>query len=382
MLTHANTRRKATASQQAQQFASIGRNPVIQQLLGSVRVQPKLRVGAVNDPAEAEADRVADHVMRMPQPAGVEVRRKCAGCEEEAQRRPVEIVHRMEDELQLKPAPGRPNSAGAEAAAAAVSGSGVPLPADVQSYFEPRFGCDFSDVRIHTGLNAATAAKSINARAYTLGRNIAFGASQYAPGSVDGKRLIAHELAHTVQQSPVAARKAADNHSEVKRSSIFASATSQSAVGELMFPRVSPPLIQRNCSDDEAFHQAAPNFCRDDTWSPITHSGKTCYREITNSSGFFDCPSGEHVCFNAKGECEASPDRSSLAEAKQADGSCSWREYCVLEHIAVDVVPAVLSDHFERIGRQQIECLKSCRELPWYLRGFCLQGCSGSAMTR
>ena len=66
---------------------------------------------------------------------------------------------------------------------------------------EPRFGQDFSGVRVHTGSNAAESARAVNARAYTVGRDVVFGAGEYAPGSSEGRRLVAHELIHTIQQS-------------------------------------------------------------------------------------------------------------------------------------------------------------------------------------
>jgi len=101
------------------------------------------------------------------------------------------------DELHHTPA----SSDGAARAASVLAQGGVPLTREERAYFEPRFGRDFSAVRVHTGGSAAEAARGMNARAYTLGRDIAFAEGQYRPGSQEGKRLIAHELAHTVQQS-------------------------------------------------------------------------------------------------------------------------------------------------------------------------------------
>ncbi len=77
---------------------------------------------------------------------------------------------------------------------------GISLPDSERSFFEPRFGRDFSDVRVHTGPDAAQIARSINARAFTIGRDVVFGANEYRPGTTEGRRLMAHELTHTVQQ--------------------------------------------------------------------------------------------------------------------------------------------------------------------------------------
>lgn len=77
---------------------------------------------------------------------------------------------------------------------------GEPLSGEARSYFEPRFGYNFSKVRIHADYEAARSAHAIQAHAYTLGRDILFGAGEYAPATSEGRRLIAHELAHVVQQ--------------------------------------------------------------------------------------------------------------------------------------------------------------------------------------
>jgi hypothetical protein len=92
-----------------------------------------------------------------------------------------------------------PAEAGGPAAGGGV-GSGRPLPRDVRAYFEPRFGFDFSTVRVHTDPAAAGAAQALQARAFTAGRDIVFAAGAYTPGTPEGKRLLSHELAHVVQQ--------------------------------------------------------------------------------------------------------------------------------------------------------------------------------------
>lgn len=78
---------------------------------------------------------------------------------------------------------------------------GRPLPGAVREFFEPRFGYDFRSVRIHTDARAASSARSLNALAYTKGADIVFGAGAFRPEHSEGKRLLAHELSHVVQQS-------------------------------------------------------------------------------------------------------------------------------------------------------------------------------------
>jgi hypothetical protein len=77
---------------------------------------------------------------------------------------------------------------------------GQPLDGATRDFMEPRFGHDFSRVRIHADSRAAASAQSVNALAYTVGRDVVFGAAQYQPGTQAGRHLLAHELAHVVQQ--------------------------------------------------------------------------------------------------------------------------------------------------------------------------------------
>jgi hypothetical protein len=88
----------------------------------------------------------------------------------------------------------------AASVAAATASGGAPLPEGARERFEPRFGHDLSTVRVHTGPQAAASAHELNAHAYTFGQDVVFGAGQYDPGSAAGQRLLAHELAHVVQQ--------------------------------------------------------------------------------------------------------------------------------------------------------------------------------------
>jgi uncharacterized protein DUF4157 len=76
---------------------------------------------------------------------------------------------------------------------------GRPLDSQTRAFMEPRFGRDFSDVRVHTDTKAAASAQAVNALAYTVGRDVVFAAGQYAPRTQVGSRLLAHELAHTIQ---------------------------------------------------------------------------------------------------------------------------------------------------------------------------------------
>lgn len=166
-----------------------------------IRVQPKLKVGATNDPAEYEADRIADEVMRMPVPI---MRRMCAcpgtcGCEGTADAG--ESI-RGEPGVRLKPA-GRFRPTGIEAPPIVhevLDTPGQPLDTEIRGFFEPRFGHHFGHVRVHTGAKAEAASDAIGAKAFTAGSHIVFGANEYVPNLQASRSLIAHELAHVTQQ--------------------------------------------------------------------------------------------------------------------------------------------------------------------------------------
>src|SRR5262249_5849094 len=90
----------------------------------------------------------------------------------------------------------------------ALRSPGAPLDDDARDFFEPRFGHDFGRVRVHADARSAESAAAVGARAYTVGRDVVFGAGAYAPETEAGHGLLAHELTHVVQQAagPVADR--------------------------------------------------------------------------------------------------------------------------------------------------------------------------------
>jgi len=158
------------------------------------QIQTKLQVSTPGDQYEQEADRVADQVMRVPDPV---VQRQCKGCSGS----PVSTSTNDEaPRIQLQ----TNGQAGAREVTSEFTsrlGAGTPLDAVSRQYFEPRFGHDFGDVRIHHDAAAAAAAAGVQARAFTLGHDVVFAAGEHNPRSESGRRLLAHELTHVVQQS-------------------------------------------------------------------------------------------------------------------------------------------------------------------------------------
>lgn len=104
--------------------------------------------------------------------------------------------------VQTKPLSGKTSrvTAGLNSKIQSFRGGGQPLPESSREFFESRFGTDFRQVRIHTGGQAARFAQMLNARAYTVGRDIVFGRNEYSPDTFAGRQLLSHELTHILQQ--------------------------------------------------------------------------------------------------------------------------------------------------------------------------------------
>ena len=163
-----------------------------------MHVQPKLELNSPDDPAEKEAEAVAERVVEM---EGAEEQQPSG---EEGRRGTDDAVTPSES---AGASGGGPLSDDAESSVrSGVRGSGTPLASKTQTEFESKMGADFSDVTVHTDTAADAAAKSINAEAYTVGSDIAFASGNYNPDSKAGKRLLAHELTHVSQQTGGATR--------------------------------------------------------------------------------------------------------------------------------------------------------------------------------
>ncbi|MDA4121768.1 MAG: DUF4157 domain-containing protein [Thaumarchaeota archaeon] len=197
------------------------------------RIQTKLMISQPGDFQEDEADRIAERVLREvdsggatasePDPPGprstssATLQRNCDGCEESA---PCVDCEEESQKTKSEPhsaqtggiqrtsqegegAPGRDPSVTPEfeGSISSLEGRGQPLPDRVRSTFESSFGRDFRGVRIHRDAAANESSRAVGALAYTLGRNIVFAQGQFAPDTEAGKRLLAHELVHVLQQS-------------------------------------------------------------------------------------------------------------------------------------------------------------------------------------
>jgi hypothetical protein len=179
----------------------------------SAVVQAKLTVSQPGDKYEQEADRIAEQVMRMSEPTTLTNRtmavsgephstqRACSKCRGAAQQ--LSIEEDEEERLRAKPIAGQHPaiSPTTHPSLSVLQGRGQPLSISERVFFEPRFGYDFSNVRIYTDQLSAS---SLNAEAYTIGSNVVFDKGEYLPGTSIGRKLLAHELVHIVQQGKCA----------------------------------------------------------------------------------------------------------------------------------------------------------------------------------
>lgn len=243
--------------------------------------------------AEATPARTPTPVPRFSSSRSVLLQRKCAcggggtGCETCQQKQAEEQKKTQEQRLQKSASgPGRSRTA-PPVVNQVLNSPGRPLEAPTRSYMEPRFGRDFGGVRVHTDSRAAESARAVDAHAYTVGQHIVFDHGKYDPGSRSGQHLLAHELAHTVQQHGL--QRSSDNLSlgqggeyrrlEHEADSIARSVTSGSS-GRAMPPitnHPSQPTISRAKKDNSTTAASEPPVSEGEgkhDWQPVKPGGE------------------------------------------------------------------------------------------------------------
>lgn len=175
---------RPTASRQA---PPVPGNMAMQQWLRGGFVRPKLEIGGVDDPEEHAADRTAERIMSGPSAGPC----SCGDCPQCGAG--VATLRRKPAGAGIGPARQAVGGIGLHA------GTGRPLDAAARAFFEPRFGRDLREVRVHDDRTADTQARQLGARAFAVGSDIAFRRGEYDPATEAGRRLLAHELAHVVQ---------------------------------------------------------------------------------------------------------------------------------------------------------------------------------------
>ncbi|HYJ38793.1 MAG TPA: DUF4157 domain-containing protein [Chitinophagaceae bacterium] len=191
--------------------------------------QAKLQVNEPGDKFEQEADAVANNVVNSPQQNAGNIQRKkisgiqrlstskeaeLTGTDEERMRMDKDIQRKEmpkeeEDEMKMGAAMQRKAEPGAGASASPQlssrveqsAGKGRTIPGKTLSHMQSSFGEDFSNVSIHTDQESIAMNKELGAQAFTHGRDIYFNSGKYNPENTEGKKLLAHELTHVVQQT-------------------------------------------------------------------------------------------------------------------------------------------------------------------------------------
>ncbi|OUC15951.1 MAG: hypothetical protein B0A82_04145 [Alkalinema sp. CACIAM 70d] len=232
------TARHKTATRSASPQPKPAAAPRIQRKVvataAKVQCQSAMKVSSPHDPAEKEADRTAQKIMRMAVPeSSISYVRTEKGSvfrqvkpEEKEKDKKIQrslqspyiqrfantgifTQRNLDDRIQRK-AEGQPNVASNVAAEIQAStATGAPLPLTVRRFMEPRFQANFSQVKIHTGDRSAKLNRQLNAQAFTVGNQIFFGKDKFKPDIQEGKELIAHELTHTIQQGAAIQRREA-----------------------------------------------------------------------------------------------------------------------------------------------------------------------------
>ena len=264
-------------------------------------IQAKLVVGQVNDPLEHEADRVADRVMRMPDPtlsiasANPQISRKCAACEEEAG-------------YTVQPKSLGLSKAGIDEAPGIIHEvlrlPGQPLDAVSRTFFEARYGYDFGRVRVHADAQSARSARTIGALAYTTANHIVLGES-FFPQQLSSNHLLAHELTHVVQQGGAAPHKGIAGGSTAPTASV------RGAAGAQVQRQADDALTGLNMPAFPCDRGAGIELCNTTVDSPDAPNYMQC---LQASKGIID------ACKGNQDDC--------LAQAKCAFCQCVGDRYC------------------------------------------------------
>jgi hypothetical protein len=223
-------------------------NQAVQEFLRSCVIHAKLAISSPDDPEEREADHVAHTIMRSHAGSAAATPCSCSRdgetCEECQQKKSHATIHRRAS------TPSAPSDV-PRIVSDVLHSPGHPLDSATRSFFEPRFGHDFSHVRIHTGPDAADSARAVNAHAYAAVNHIVFGKSEYAPDTSEGKKLLAHELTHTVQQGAAGdfGQPAFSDGCLDKRTGTGSLGKPHQSIGNIT--KGSPALLQRSWLGDQ-----------------------------------------------------------------------------------------------------------------------------------
>ena len=236
-----------------------------------------LRIGEPNDAFEQEADRIADDLMvgGTAKPAwslskmgiGAPLQRKWACGGSGGSEGECEECKKNETTLQRRAASDSFPATVPPIVDEVLRTPGQPLDPATRAFMEPKFGHDFSQVRVHSDGRAEESARAVNALAYTVGSNVVFGAGHYNLASAETQRLLAHELAHTVQQSR-GGQPPRDPHSSLERDADRAAAQIGHGLSRIAVMGASAPGLARAGDGTTGGTQASARALRHDGLTP------------------------------------------------------------------------------------------------------------------
>lgn len=316
-----------------------------------VTIQAKLAINQPGDSYEQEADWMAERVMRMSESSIPTTSASSTGSTPSAA---PPIVHEV------------------------LRSPGQSLDLSTRASVEPRFGYDFSQVRVHTDAKAAESARALNALAYTWGNQLVFGAAQYRPGTIEGRRLIAHELTHVVKRGTPPIRRPPFDDQPAKLRSVLEASFANSKFGcpagidaascfnrldtsarialTSLYDRLSQFGLwdhvlyvggvwtsgvggaQFTVKDHLNFFSsllANARLCVDTAIGGMLHRGSTSVREISTGDSL-------HLSLSTGNSVSAHIDAISPVAGREIGGRCRYEPTRALAHIGREVVPLAI----------------------------------------
>lgn len=320
--------------------------------------QTKLSVNQPGDEFEQEADSVAGSVVGGTSGADVK-RKKISGIQRLSSSKEEENYdtndQRMKHDKDIQRMP-LSNSGGGGTASSGVSsrveqssGTGRQLSGKLLAEMSHQFGADLSDVTIHTDSEATALNKELGAHAFTHGKDIYFNAGKFNPETAAGKFLLAHELTHVVQQS--------GEEDQIQRMA--------SCPAHLNANDPVPPGWKPYYGNPSVFHCGFRGILEDRKPSPSDPMNECFY----DHAGVLVDKS------HAYAGCGGTPDSY---DSKDSTWDHIFNDPGGIWHAGWGAFWESRKYNMDQDAQRQLDCVRSCDAQPWYLQGFCYQGCSGA----